>query len=176
MNNGSQVNGGSGGESERPLPLEDVGRLVELVREGGIGEISVRRGELEITVKARTAQAAAPAPLAAPQVTETPVAGSDGAGGYTPPAEPGSRAEREGLHPVKSPVVGTFYRAPAPGEDTYVEVGDKVRAGQTLCIIEAMKLMNEIPSDVSGEVVEVLAENSDGVQYDEPLFYLRPEA
>ena len=73
-------------------------------------------------------------------------------------------------------MVGTFYRAPAPGEDTYVEVGDKVRAGQTLCIIEAMKLMNEIPSDVSGEVVEVLAENSDGVQYDEPLFYLRPEA
>ena len=72
-------------------------------------------------------------------------------------------------------MVGTFYRAPAPGEETYVEVGDKVKAGQTLCIIEAMKLMNEIPTDVSGEVVEVLAENAGGVEYDQPLFYLRPE-
>ena len=76
---------------------------------------------------------------------------------------------------VRSPVVGTFYRSPAPGEDAYVEVGDRVVAGQTLCIVEAMKLMNEIPADVSGEVVEVLAENFQGVEYDQPLFYLRPE-
>ncbi len=175
MNNGSQTNRDSGGEPEKPLPLEDVSRLVELVREGGIGEISVRRGELEITVKARTAAPAAPQTTA--QVAEMlpNTAESEGSGNPKLP-EPDSRAKREGLHEVKSPVVGTFYRAPAPGEDTYVEVGDKVRAGQTLCIVEAMKLMNEIPSDVSGEVVEVLAENSDGVQYDEPLFYLRPEA
>ncbi|MCA1687630.1 MAG: acetyl-CoA carboxylase biotin carboxyl carrier protein, partial [Actinobacteria bacterium] len=86
-----------------------------------------------------------------------------------------SAAERDGLHAVRSPLVGTFYRAPAPGEDPYVEVGDRVKAGETLCIVEAMKLMNEIPADVSGEVVEVLAENAGGVEYDQPLFHLRPE-
>ena len=73
-----------------------------------------------------------------------------------------------------SPLVGTFYRSSSPGEDVYVEVGDRVEAGQTLCIVEAMKLMNEIPADVSGEVVEILPENTSGVEYDEPLFYLRP--
>jgi acetyl-CoA carboxylase biotin carboxyl carrier protein len=76
---------------------------------------------------------------------------------------------------VRSPVVGTFYRAPAPGEEYYVEVGDRVGIGQTLCIVEAMKLMNEILADVSGEVVEVLVENSKGVEYDQPLFRIRPE-
>jgi acetyl-CoA carboxylase biotin carboxyl carrier protein len=85
-------------------------------------------------------------------------------------------ADRNGnLHVVRSPVVGTFYRTPAPGEEPYAEVGDRVGAGQTLCIVEAMKLMNEIPADVSGEVVEILAENAQGVEYDEPLFRIRPE-
>jgi acetyl-CoA carboxylase biotin carboxyl carrier protein len=92
-----------------------------------------------------------------------------------PPQPEPEESERDGLHAVRSPLVGTFYRAPAPGEDFYVEVGDRVVAGQTLCIVEAMKLMNEIPADVSGEVVEVLPQDSRGVEYDEPLFYLRPE-
>ena len=81
-----------------------------------------------------------------------------------------------GLHAVRSPVVGTCNRAPAPGEEPYVEVGDRAAEGQTLCIVEAMKLMNEIPSDVSGEIVEVLAQNAEGVEYDQPLFYVKPEA
>jgi acetyl-CoA carboxylase biotin carboxyl carrier protein len=84
--------------------------------------------------------------------------------------------ETNGLHAIRSPLVGTFYRAPAPGEESYVEVGDTVKAGQVLCIVEAMKMMNEIVADVSGEVVEVLAENSGGVEYDQPLFRLRPDA
>ncbi len=147
------------------LPLEDVGRLVELLAESGVGQIRVKQGDLEITVKAKT---------------EVPPAGN--------PAEPSTAsvaadtvpesgpAERNGgLHLVRSPVVGTFYRAPAPGEEYYVEVGDHVGAGQTLCIVEAMKLMNEILADVSGEVVEVLVENSKGVEYDQPLFRIRPE-
>jgi acetyl-CoA carboxylase biotin carboxyl carrier protein len=141
-----------------PLPLEEVERIVDLVRESGIGEIRVRRGDVEITVKARL-EAVAPVPA-------KPAPESD---------EELSPAERDGLHPVRSPLVGTFYRAPAPGEEPYVEVGDRVRAGEILCIVEAMKLMNEIAADVSGEVVEVLAENAAGVEYDQPLFYLRPE-
>ena len=147
-----------------PLPLGEVERLVELLQESGVGEIRVRQGETEISVKARPE-----APVAAPQAA--PVSQ-----GVPEMVEPEASPEMDGLHAVRSPVVGTFYRAPAPGEDAYVEVGDAVSAGQTLCIVEAMKLMNEIVADVSGEVVEVLAENAGGVEYDQPLFYLRPEA
>ncbi|MGI9049829.1 MAG: acetyl-CoA carboxylase biotin carboxyl carrier protein [Rubrobacteraceae bacterium] len=152
-------------EQRQELPLEEVERLVEIVRESGVGEINIRQGSLRITVKALPGAPSHPAsqPVVTSQVAEETV--------EAPPAG----GVPSGLHAVRSPVVGTFYRAPAPGEETYVEVGDKVKAGQTLCIIEAMKLMNEIPTDISGEVVEVLAENAGGVEYDQPLFYLRPE-
>jgi acetyl-CoA carboxylase biotin carboxyl carrier protein len=150
------------------LPLGDVGKLVELLAESGVGEIRVRQGELEITVKAKTdALAGTPAEpttvLQSASRTETP-------------READSSGERDrGLYVVRSPVVGTFYRMPAPDEKPYVEVGDRVKAGQTLCIVEAMKLMNEIPADVSGELVEILVENARGVEYDQPLFHIRPE-
>ena len=143
-----------------PLPLEEVERLVELLQESGVGEIRVRHGETEISVRARPE---APAPT-----------GASGTRAF-PRGRSRTSPEMDGLHAVRSPVVGTFYLAPAPGEEPYVEVGDAVSAGQTMCIVEAMKLMNEIVADVSGEVVEVLAENAGGVEYDQPLFYLRPE-
>ena len=142
------------------LPLDQVEKVVELLRESGVGEIRVRQGETEISVKATPeAPPAAPPPPAAsvPEPVEV-------------------LPETNGLHAIRSPLVGTFYRAPAPGEEAYVEVGDTVKAGQILCIVEAMKMMNEIVADVPGEVVEVLAENSGGVEYDQPLFRLRPEA
>jgi acetyl-CoA carboxylase biotin carboxyl carrier protein len=153
-----------------PLPLEEVGRLVDLLRESGVGEIRVRRGETEITVKALP-EASAPTSPGPQQVAEARAAEA-----VAEAAESAASPEANGLHAVRSPVVGTFYRAPAPGEDPYVEVGDTVAAGQTVCIVEAMKLMNEIVADVSGEVVEVLAENAGGVEYDQPLLYLRPDA
>lgn len=146
------------------LPLDEVRRLVDLLKESGVGEIQVRRGEFEVTVKARS------------EVSEARFAPTAFA-----VAEPAAEvvdvvSEESGLHAVLSPLVGTFFRSPGPGESAYVEVGDKVVAGQVLCIVEAMKLMNEIPADVDGEVVEVLAENSGGVQYGQPLFHLRPES
>ena len=161
-------------ESEKAeLPIEDVGRLVDLLAESGVGQIRVKQGDLEITVKAKTEVPPARTlaePSAALVVAQPTV---------TPPAEtvpePGPAERNGGLHLVRSPVVGTFYRAPAPGEEYFVEVGDHVGIGQTLCIVEAMKLMNEILADVSGEVVEVLVENSKGVEYDQPLFRIRPE-
>ena len=153
--------------SKAELPLDDVGRLVELLAESGVGEIRVRQGELEITVKAKAeAPAEQFAPRAVPHVEVVPEVGAI--------AE--QPAERNGeLNMVRSPVVGTFYRAPAPSEGPYVEVGDRVEVGQTLCIVEAMKLMNEILADSSGEIVEILAENAKGVEYDQPLFNIRPE-
>jgi acetyl-CoA carboxylase biotin carboxyl carrier protein len=153
------------------LPLEDVGKLVELLAESGVGEIRVRQGELEITVRART-EALAGAPVESTAVAHAPPCAPRA---QAEPEANGS-AERDGsLHVVRSPVVGTFYRAPTPGKEPYVEVGDRVGEGQTLCIVEAMKLMNEIPADVSGKVVEVLAENACGVEYDQPLFRIRSE-
>jgi len=148
------------------LPLDQVEKVVELLRESGVGEIRVRLGETEISVKAMPE-----APPAAPVLPPSP---SGAAETIVEPA--GVVPEANGLHAVRSPLVGTFYRAPAPGEEAYVEVGDTVKAGQVLCIVEAMKMMNEIVADVSGEVVEVLAENSGGVEYDQPLFSLRPDA
>ena len=146
-----------------PLPLDQVERVVDLLRESGVGEIRIRQGETEISVKAMPE--APPAVQTAPQRTT----------GTEPSPEPaGGPPEANGLHAIVSPLVGTFYRAPAPGEESYVEVGDAVKAGQVLCIVEAMKMMNEIVADVSGEVVEVLAENSGGVEYGQPLFNLRP--
>ena len=146
-----------------PLPLDQVERVVELLRESGVGEIRVRRDGMEISVKAM--------PEATPGAPVLPTLPAEAA---AEPVEvvPGIN----GLHAVRSPLVGTFYRAPAPGEEAYIEVGDTVKAGQVLCIVEAMKMMNEIVADVSGEVVEVLAENSGGVEYDQPLFRLRPDA
>ena len=134
--------------------------MVTLLRESGVGEIRVRQGETEISVKAMPET---PPPPQRPAATETPAEAHEA----TP--------EANGLHAVRSPLVGTFYRAPAPGESSYVEVGDTVKAGQVLCIVEAMKMMNEIVADVSGQVVEVVAENSLGVEYDQPLFRLRPD-
>jgi acetyl-CoA carboxylase biotin carboxyl carrier protein len=167
-----------GGAAPEPakgeLPLEDVGRLVELLAESGVGEIRVKQGELEITVKAMT-EGAVSAPVEPPPAAAISKNLETHVETLSVP-EPDLPAERNGsLHMVRSPVVGTFYRTPAPGEDPYVEVGDRVGAGQTLCIVEAMKLMNEIPADVSGEVVEILVENARGVEYDQPLFRIRPE-
>ena len=155
------------------MPLDDVGRLVELLAESGVGEIRVRQGELEITVKAKTEAGIPAEPIVVPQAAPPSMPREEA----EPIPEIEGSAERNGsLHVVSSPVVGTFYRAPAPGEEPYVEVGDRIGVGQTLCIVEAMKLMNEIPADVSGEVVEVLVENARGVEYDQPLFRIRAEA
>lgn len=162
----SETSNRAGESPQKQLPLDEVEKIVDLVKRSDVGEIQVRRGELEITVKAR----AEPLLSAAPAISHhkaVPEPASEAAQEFSP--------KRNGLCEVRSPVVGTFYRSPAPGEEPYVEVGDRVKAGQTLCIIEAMKMMNEIPADVSGEVVEVLAENAEGVEYDQPLFYLRPE-
>jgi len=157
------------------LPLEDVDRLVELLAESGVGEIRIRRGELEITVKAKS-EAPAGSPVEPPAALAASQTATPRTEAVQEPDLAEHPVERNGSqHVVRSPVVGTFYRAPAPGEEPYVEVGDRVGAGQTLCIVEAMKLMNEIPADASGEVVEVLVENAKGVEYDQPLFRIRPE-
>jgi acetyl-CoA carboxylase biotin carboxyl carrier protein len=148
------------------MDLRKLKTLIELVESSGIGELEVQEGEerVRITRAPAAGSSAAPtgtvytagAPVAAPALVAAPI------------EAPAAAIELEG-HFVKSPMVGTFYRAASPGAKPFVEVGDTVQVGDTLCIIEAMKLMNEIEADKAGVVKQVLAENGQPVEYGQPL-------
>lgn len=152
------------------MDLRKLKKLIDLVEESGIAEIEVTEGEEKVRITRTIAAAAAPVyavpvPAAAPAVTPAaaPVAAS------APAAAP---AARDLSDAQKSPMVGTFYRAPGPNAAPFVEVGQQVKAGDTLCIIEAMKLMNEIEAEKSGTVKEILVENGTPVEFGEPLFII----
>jgi acetyl-CoA carboxylase biotin carboxyl carrier protein len=153
------------------MDLRKLKTLIDLVAESGISELEVTEGEGKVRiVKAPPQVIAAPVqmamPAAAPQVAaQAPVAAA------AAPAAPAAPAQPQG-HVVTSPMVGTFYRAPSPGADAFVQVGDSVKEGQTLCIIEAMKLLNEIESDKAGVIKEILVENGQAVEYGQPLFVI----
>ena len=153
------------------MDLRKLKKLIDLVQESGIGEIEITEGEEKVRIS-RQGAAATPVIMAAPslQAMPLPAAGAaEGAAGSAaapqpPPAPTG--------HQLKSPMVGTFYRAPSPGAPPFVEVGQSVSKGQTLCIIEAMKLLNEIESDVAGTIKAILVENGQPVEYGQPLFLI----
>jgi len=146
------------------MDLRKLKKLIDLVQESGIAELEITEGEEKVkivkggrAVPEMVAMLPAPA-AAAPATVATPAP--------PPPAEVPSKVEG---HVLKSPMVGTFYRAPSPGAKPFVEVGDTVKVGQTVCIIEAMKLLNEIEADKDGVVKAILAENGQPVEYGEPL-------
>jgi acetyl-CoA carboxylase biotin carboxyl carrier protein len=165
------------------VDLAQLERLLSFMSEHGLEEFEYAHGDLRIRLKKAVTQAAAPLIRALPTAPEPTAPGASSpaapapAAVTAPPAAPApsqsAPAERE-EHIVKSPIVGTFYGAPSPDAAPFVQLGDKVQAGQTVCIIEAMKLMNEIEADVSGEVIRILVENGQPVEYGEPLFALRP--
>ena len=154
------------------MDLRKLKTLIDLVAESGISELEMSEGEdkvrivnhqaggttQQVMIPAMNHQQIAPAPqAAAPAAVAAPA--------ETTPAAPTG-------HAVKSPMVGTFYRSPNPESPEFVKIGDTVKVGQTLCIIEAMKLLNEIESDKAGVVKEILVENGQGVEYDQPLFVI----
>ena len=151
------------------MDLRKLKKLIDLVEESGIAELEITEGEEKVRIsRGGSAPAhASPIPLA-PLAAPLPVAAATAA-----PAtgEPEAPAQAEG-HVLKSPMVGTFYRAPSPGAKAFVEVGQTVSEGETVCIIEAMKLMNEIEADASGVVKAILVENGQPVEYGQPLFIL----
>ena len=166
---------------------KELKELIEFLIEKDISEFELERGDVKVRIKRGSEAAAAPpvvsvmpAPMTAPPLAHAPAVHESVASAHTRPAAspssvsaaPAAAAEEE-LHMVKSPIVGTFYESPAPGTPPFVKPGDQVQAGQILCIIEAMKLMNEIESDASGEVVKVMASNGQPVEYGQPLFALR---
>ena len=154
------------------MDLRKLKTLIDLVSESGISELEVTEGEGKgRIVKNAPPVYVQPSASYAPQYSQpAPMAGGEApavtAAGA--PATPAAAAPQG--HVVTSPMVGTFYRAPSPGADPFVQVGDTVKEGQTICIIEAMKLLNEIESDKSGVVKEILVENGQAVEYGQPLF------
>jgi acetyl-CoA carboxylase biotin carboxyl carrier protein len=150
------------------MDLRKLKKLIDLVQESGIAELEITEGEEKVKIVkggAVTLGAAPPMALAAAPAAALPAPGAMAA----PAAE--ADAAQEG-HVVKAPMVGTFYRSPSPDAKAFVEVGQAVKEGDTICIIEAMKLMNEIEADASGVVKAILVENGQPVEYGQPLFIL----
>lgn len=151
------------------MDLRKLKTLIELVENSGIAELELTEGEEHVRIS-RTSSVAAPMQQmysAAPQqfAVAAPAAAPSA------PAAPAAPAVPEG-HVVKSPMVGTFYRAPSPGAKSFVDIGQSVKEGETLCIIEAMKLLNEIESDKAGVVKAILVENGQAVEFGQPLFLI----
>jgi acetyl-CoA carboxylase biotin carboxyl carrier protein len=161
---------------------KELKELIEFLIEKDIAEFELERGDVKVRIKRAGEHtvshnqgearffAVPAAPVAAPELGGVPVVAPPA----TPPA-PAAAAPEEGLHMVKSPIVGTFYEAPSPGAPPFVKPGDAVEVGQVLCIVEAMKLLNEIESDVAGEIVKKLAVNGQPIEYGQELFVIRPK-
>ena len=149
------------------LSFKEIRDLIDLVAERGLSGLEIEQTGFRIRIEgvrpASNGSVSAPALPPAPTPVASPVAES-------PPAE---EEQGAGFHLIRSPIVGTFYRAPSPEADPFAEVGQKISRGKTLCIIESMKLMNEIESDVDGEIVEVYPRNGQPVEYGEKLFAIR---
>jgi len=159
---------------------KELKELVEFLIEKDITEFELERGDVKVRIKRGTPAAqteriiAVPAAQAALQVPVATVPGS------APPPPPATTtdapaAPSEELHMVRSPIVGTYYESPSPGSPPFVKPGDSVELGQVLCIVEAMKLMNEIEADVAGEVVKLLVKNGQPIEYNQELFAIRPK-
>lgn len=154
---------------------KELKELIEFLIEKDIAEFELERGDVKVRIKRGTLVALHPGP---PVIAQTGTATNSPSGAETAagtPVKPGAPAE-ETLHIVKSPIVGTFYESPSPGSPPFVKSGDAVDPGQVLCIIEAMKLMNEIEADVGGEIVKRLVANGQPVEYGQPLFSIRPHS
>ncbi|BDY06601.1 acetyl-CoA carboxylase biotin carboxyl carrier protein [Ferrimonas sp. YFM] len=153
------------------MDIRKIKKLIELVQESGIAELEIAEGEESVRIS-RTGNA----PVAASYtVAEAPMVAAPApvAAAAAPAAAPAAEAAPAiSGHAVKSPMVGTFYRSPSPAAKPFVEVGDTVAVGDTLCIIEAMKMMNQIEADKAGVVKQILVENGDSIEFDEPLFII----
>ena len=145
------------------MDIRKVKKLIELLEESNIAEIEIHEGEESVRIS-RAGTLAAPAPAPAPVAAIT-AAAAETAADTQPDDTPAG-------HAVRSPMVGTFYRAPTPGAKPFVTEGQTVNAGDTLCIIEAMKILNQIESDKSGKVIKIVVENGEPVEYDQPLFII----
>ena len=159
--------------------IEDLRQLIEFLQQHQVAEFDIDRGDMKLRLKFNSPEgSSAPLNELAQLLRSAPPAVAQAAAANTPPSaapaapEPPASAEA-GLHLVKSPIVGTFYGSPSPGAAAFVSPGDSVEKGQVICIVEAMKLMNEIESDVSGEVVRCLVANGQAIEFGQPLYSIK---
>lgn len=157
------------------MDFKQIQELIKIINKSNIGEISVEQKDFKITIKQKEEQvhtvvAAAPAPVVMAAAAAAPVAAAPTAASVIAPAAP----KADNLVTIKSPMIGTFYRRSSPDKPAFAEIGDEVNPGKVVCIIEAMKLFNEIESEVSGKIVKVLVEDASPVEYDQPLFLVEP--
>ncbi len=159
------------------LDFSELRQLVAALDQTDIAELTLKNPQFELTLRKATAPsqavvlssdaaAAATIPSAAPMVSPSPAP-------VTEPVAAPPAASASDLHEITSPMVGTFYRSPAPDEPPFVDTGDRIKPGQTVCIIEAMKLMNELEAEISGEIVEILVQNAEPVEFGQPLMRVR---
>jgi acetyl-CoA carboxylase biotin carboxyl carrier protein len=165
-------------ENLNPMDLREIQNLIKFVARSGASEVRLETGDFKITIKTGgevqvvqgvQALAAPVASVAAAPVAPAPVAAAPAA----PASAPATEATGNYVT-IKSPMIGTFYRKPSPDKASFVNVGDEIKAGSVVCVIEAMKLFNEIESEVSGRIVKVLVEDQSPVEYDQPLFLVEP--
>ncbi len=151
------------------MDLRKLKKLIDLVQESGISELEVTEGEEKVRIAKHFAAPAGQATYMMPAAAPLPMAAPAAAGASSVDLDDDDEIDG---HPVKAPMVGTFYRSSSPGSEPFVEVGQTVKEGDTLCIIEAMKLLNEIEADASGTIKAILVENGQPVEFGEPLFII----
>ena len=153
------------------MDIKQIQDLIKFVHKSGVNEVSIEENDFKITIKTNqaptvvTASIPAAAPLAA---TPAPVAAAPA------PAAAPAVSESDNYITIKSPMIGTFYRSASPDKPSFVNVGDEIKAGQVLCVVEAMKLFNEIEAEISGRIVKVLVDNASPIEFDQPLFVVEP--
>jgi len=157
------------------MDLKQIQDLVKMVNKSNISELSIEEKDNKITIKQKEDKYVTGVPMQQIQAAPAPVAiASPAPSAAAPAAKPAAPAAADNLLTIKSPMIGTFYRRPSPDKPNFVEEGDEVKNGKVVCIIEAMKLFNEIESEISGRVVKILVEDSTPVEYDQPLFLVEP--
>jgi acetyl-CoA carboxylase biotin carboxyl carrier protein len=169
----------------KPEGMDELKELIAFLKDNEIAEFDLERGDLKVSLKFASAVVPPAAPAAgldmaslarlmSVQAAAAPAALAPAVPAAQAPVAPAApAAEAENLHILKSPIVGTFYESPSPGSSAFVSTGDRVEKGQVICIVEAMKLMNEIEADASGEIVKRLVTNGQPVEYGQPLFAIR---
>ncbi|MBS7565918.1 acetyl-CoA carboxylase biotin carboxyl carrier protein [Mucilaginibacter sp. Bleaf8] len=159
------------------MDIKQIQDLIRFVSKSGVNEVAIEQNDFKITIKTNQAPTIVTATIPGQQIAAAPVAQ---AAPMVPvehtsaPAEAPAAADVSKYVTIKSPMIGTFYRSSSPDKPSFANVGDEIKSGSVLCIIEAMKLFNEIESEVSGRIVKVLVENASPVEYDQPLFLVEP--
>lgn len=162
------------------MDFKQIQELIKMINKSNIGEVTIEQKDFKVTIKQKEEQvtqvvtAAAPVYAPAPAAAPTPAAAPASTSAASDKAKPATETTAANLITIKSPMIGTFYRKSSPDKPNFVEPGDEVSPGKVVCIIEAMKLFNEIESEISGKIVKVLVDDASPVEYDQPLFLVEP--